>query len=86
LVEVGADFLVGAEPVDFCSKSHITQLSQGLVDEVPAAELWKEYLAVVVCEPLVPVEIRGHLWFCVKVAVVDPAIGAIGPFDLWVNT
>jgi hypothetical protein len=36
------------EPVDFCGKSHINQLSQGSVNKVPATGLQKEDLAVVV--------------------------------------
>jgi hypothetical protein len=55
--EAGMDFSIGVEPVDFCSKSHVTQLSQGSVDEVSTAELWKEHLAVIVGKSFCPIKV-----------------------------
>jgi hypothetical protein len=84
-VEAGVDLLVGTEPVNFCSKSHVTQLSQGSVNEVPTAKLQKEHLEVVVCEPLASVEVGCRLRLCVEVTEIDLAVETIGPLDLWVN-
>jgi hypothetical protein len=85
-VEAGTDFSIGAEPVDFCGKSHITQLSQDTINKVSAAELWKEYLAMIIGKPICPVGVQVRLlWLCMEVTVVDPAVRAISPFDLWVN-
>ncbi len=60
------DFSVGAESVDFGGKSHVTQFSQGSIDEMFAAEVWKEHLQVVISEPLSFIEARFGVWFGVS--------------------
>jgi hypothetical protein len=67
-------FPIGAESVDFCSKSHVTHFSQSLVDKLVASELGKEHLQLVVLKALGIVEVGEWLWIGVRVTAVDRAV------------
>jgi hypothetical protein len=74
-----------SESGDFCNKSHVTHISQGMIDELSAAKVREEDLDMAVLEPFHIIEVWFRLWVCVEVATEDSTAHAICPFNLGVR-